>query len=517
MSDRGPTGRERRVVEAEAGCGQVGGEDLPPDPRRLVYALRQIGYSLEQALSDLVDNSINASADTVLIRFICSGEKIVRIVVADNGQGMSAAELRNAMRFGSSVDRRVGSLGKFGMGLKLATFSHAQTLTVGSVRKGRASARRWSLEGIGNNWRSDILDRKATQLLVAASYHPLDLSRSGTVVIWDDIDKLPISRRGLRFTVTTIHRRLQLHLGMCFHRFIEKKKLRILVDQQEAGRAEHHIQVPITALDPFAYSCSGHPQYPRTYSAVIGPALKLRLRGHIWPPNSSSEEYRLGNRAAARQGFYFYRNDRLIQAGGWNGLVQSESEPHGSLARVAIDLPGELDDVFGLNVQKSSVVAPPGFVEAVLSSKSRAGGTFEEFRHHAHEVYRRHDRRAVGPVTLVPARGFPAAVRKSFLSLLGNEESHSSQKAVNIIWSQLPEDEFFQVDQESSEIRLNSLYREDLLLGLSPSGTDVPLLKFMIFFLAEQDLLRSSTSRDRRTRLKAINRMLIDAVKLRRG
>jgi hypothetical protein len=54
---------------------------------------------------------------------------------------------------------------------------------------------------------------------------------------------------------------------------------------------------------------------------------EIPLDGHIWPPNSDQPEYQLGNRAAARQGFYFYRNNRLIQAGGWNGLLQNEAEP----------------------------------------------------------------------------------------------------------------------------------------------------------------------------------------------
>ena len=116
-----------------------------PDAGRLITALRQIGYSLEQAIADLVDNSINADATTVLIRFLHDGTEIKAVAVADDGYGMDEEGIQDAMRFGSREAADVGTLWKFGMGLKLASLSHAQTLNVysstGKVRGGR----RWTL------------------------------------------------------------------------------------------------------------------------------------------------------------------------------------------------------------------------------------------------------------------------------------------------------------------------------------------------------------------------------------
>src|SRR5208282_1396565 len=110
------------------------------------------------------------------------------------------------------------------------------------------------------------------------------------------------------------------------------------------------VRVEVPPLNPFAYHAPGNPDYPKTFRTKIAQASTLSLEAHIWPPNSELPQYKLGNKAAARQGFYFYRNGRLIQSGGWNGLVQHDSEPHGSLARTRIDLPPELDGTFGLNV-----------------------------------------------------------------------------------------------------------------------------------------------------------------------
>ena len=138
-------GTSRQLIESLEGVTARSKESLAPDPDRLIFALRQIGYSIEQALADLVDNSINAGASTVLIRFIWDREEIRQVVVADDGCGMTPSELRNAMRFGSDTDFDPHSLGKFGMGLKLASFSHARRLTVISRRRGRTTGRRWTL------------------------------------------------------------------------------------------------------------------------------------------------------------------------------------------------------------------------------------------------------------------------------------------------------------------------------------------------------------------------------------
>ena len=173
------------------------------------------------------------------------------------------------------------------------------------------------------------------------------------------------------------------------------------------GEPEHGIKVQVKPLDPFAYPLSGSTDYPQNFSIHVSGVDTLEAEAHIWPPNSEKPEYRLGQRAAARQGFYFYRNDRLIQAGGWNGLLHHESEPHLSLARVRVELPITLDSSFGLNVQKSAVIVPPGFIPAVESAESDEGDRFDSFRTRAQLVYRNQDIRAEKSLPLCPTSGLP--------------------------------------------------------------------------------------------------------------
>lgn len=145
-------------------------DPIPPEPSRMIVALRQIGYSLGQALSDLVDNSINAGASSVLIRFVTQGERVRSVIVADDGEGMTGSTLADAMKFGSVRKNQPGSLGKFGMGLKLASFSHAKALTVITRRAGRVRGRRWTLQGIESGWACETLDSTDARSRLAAPW-----------------------------------------------------------------------------------------------------------------------------------------------------------------------------------------------------------------------------------------------------------------------------------------------------------------------------------------------------------
>ena len=500
----------RRKVE-RAQLGEVASSNsVPPDPERLVEALRQIGYSFEQALSDLVDNAISADARNILIRFIHDRKEIRELAIVDDGIGMTDKELENAMRFGSERRDTVLSLGRFGMGLKLASFSHARTLTVATRKGTRVSGRRWTLDGIKNDWSCHQISNKDAQRLHGAPWSPIEPDNSGTAVIWESIDKLPLSDSGLRHTLRHLHRRLDLHLGLHFHRFLESGRIRIFIDQQVLGESEKQIRATVQALNPFAYPHSGDPGYPKIFTVSIPDIGQLDIEGHVWPPNSEEPEYRLGGKAAARQGFYFYRNDRLIQAGGWNGLVQSETEPHSSLTRVRIDLPPELDSAFSLNVQKSSVIATPGFGEAVRTARCKELTTFDHYRYVAEQVYRNSDERAHKLKTAIPRAGVPDDLRKTLLSARNLEDD--ATRPVDFKWVSLNEDELFRLDREGSCILLNDYYRYEVLAGLKARKDDVPLFKMFIFHLLEQDLKKTRTSSARSKELGRINQVLIEAV-----
>lgn len=264
------------------------GDRINPDPALMIRALRQVGYSFEQAIADLVDNSISAGAKNVLIRFELSGNAISRVMIVDDGRGMVAARLREAMKFGSEPDTGVRTLGKFGMGLKLASLSHCQNLTVLTRSEGRAGGRRWTVPGIERGWECDVLRADDAARSLDSAWAGLNLERGGTAVIWDDVDRLPTSTRGLRETLRGLQRRLQLHLGMCFHRFLESGRLRIILDQQSAGTGQQPHHVRIAPLNPFGYAKSGAVGYPKRFTLEFGGRRKMVAEAHIWPANSDS-------------------------------------------------------------------------------------------------------------------------------------------------------------------------------------------------------------------------------------
>ncbi len=484
-----------------------GKEVIPPDATMLIRALRQIGYSFEQAIADLVDNSVSAGASLVLLRFFVDGERIRSIAMADNGQGMSEARLTEAMRFGSEPDIRRNSLGKFGMGMKLASLSYAKVLTVLSTRGGKTAARRWSVTGIEEGWACSEINPKSAAAIAAAPWGEIALSRRGTLVLWDEIDRLPAGSKGIRELLRQLQRRLQIHLGMTFHRFLEgvvkNQQLKIVLDLQFDGAHEHPHQVEIAALNPFAYPKSGHPDYPKTFKLRLDNNHSIKPEACIWPPNSQDECYKLGSRAASAQGFYFYRNDQLIQAGGWNGLVQNNSEPHSSLARVRVDLPEALDSLFGLNVQKSAVIVPPTFLPALSAARASDGVGFEDFRRAAQAVYRANDVRAERELPPIPGSGLPKSVRRLLSKKL---HANGSGRPVDFAWANLEDgSRVFEIDRGSRRVLMNKKLRS---IRRQIDSSKVQLLKTCLFFLLQDDMNNERLTAAKRQRLDSINAAL---------
>ena len=481
-----------------------------PDASRLISALRQIGYSLEQAVSDLIDNALNADASRVLIRFIHDRTAIRSILIMDDGHGMTGSELAEAMRFGSAKSIDPKSLGKFGMGLKLASLSHARAMSLITRRSRRTYGRRWSIDGIRRGWECEVLRSAEASTRLGRLHGCLDISSNGTGVLWEHIDKLPVSSRGLRSTLRDLQRKLEVHIGLHFHRFLESGRVRIFLDQQIDGEPEHGIRVQVKPLDPFAYPLSGSTDYPQNFSIHVSDVGTLEAEAHIWPPNSEEPEYRLGQRAAARQGFYFYRNDRLIQAGGWNGLLHHESEPHLSLARVRAELPITLDSSFGLNVQKSAVIVPPGFIPAVESAESDEGDRFDSFRTRAQLVYRNQDVRAEKSLPLSPTSGLPVRFQTAAREILYPD--CEGFRDVAFSWIKLPDGQLFDLDSMSKTILLNNKYRKILLGGARASSTDCPLVKTLLFLLTERDLDVERLNSVRKRRLDRLSALLAEVV-----
>ncbi|PWK47911.1 ATP-binding protein [Pleionea mediterranea] len=500
-------------------------KELPPQPDKLIYALRKIGYGLEQSISDLIDNSISANATDIRIRFVYDSESVISMAIIDNGLGMSGNVIDEAMRFGSDIKRDINSLGKFGMGMKLASIGHANDLTVLSKSKSEWLGRRWTVKNISNGWLCDELSIKNIRQILKCVFYTGKVPdyKSGTVIYWREIDSIKTRKTGVENTIKKLIKRLRIHIGLHFHRFLEiENNLVIHIDAISNETNLELLNEQVVPLNPFPDKENAPTDdFPATFKAEVAGVGPLSMKAYIWPPNSDEAQYKLGGRAASMQGFYFYRNNRLLQAGGWNGLVNSDSEPHGSLARVAINLPVKYDSHFSVNVQKDKVNVPESFIPSLRHAKTDSWLTFFEYRVEAQKIYRKKSDKAKLQKVVIPAKGIPRPVVKKIKRQAINVYEREGKpkpnyRGIKFEWVDFKEENIFQVDRDTDSILLNKAFRNELLLGAKGSPTDIPLIKMLILFLVQDDFKKTKTSFERKKELDYINKVLISTLRFRR-
>jgi hypothetical protein len=484
-----------------------GSTTILPDPEGLLEALSRIGYSTSEAIGDLVDNSIDAEATRILIRILRRDSRLTSIVIVDDGAGMSDSHMERAMGFGVRTGKAAKSLGKYGMGLKSASFSQCGSLTVMSAKGSKGAGRQWTTEGVREGWRCARVDSGAASDYLRQPWFG-DGDGASTIVRWDELDAFRVPAARADSTLAQLFDAVCLHLGLIFHRFLQRG-LRIDLDTMDVETEEISVPRPVQPLDPFDYRNTGHAGYPTNFGINLPGIGKLALEAHVWPRRSRSENYLLGRgQVARRQGFYFYRNDRLIQGGGWNGL-RADGEPHLSLARVRVDLSSKFDTAFSLNIQKSGVHVPEGFITEV--GRARGGGhSFADYVAAAHAAYReRKPNDNGGAEELVPGRGIPRRVQRELKKNLGD----ARPEEVRIGWKPLPEDVFFSWDRERLELSLNERYRRAVLNGGRGSAADAPLVKLLLFRSIRDDLRLERLSSARQRELAHLQSTLVAAAR----
>jgi hypothetical protein len=490
-------------------------EHLPPNFGRLDKALRSIGYSFEAAVADIIDNSIDAKAKNVLVRFILRKNKALDLVIWDDGKGMSSKTLKEAMRFGADVTQELDRLGKFGLGLKLASLSQAKELRVFSHTASKTSGRGWLEEGISSGFMSTILEPSECRDMLKALVPDRPWKKAGTVVWWSHLYRIGQNHSDPNEHAQKLMRRLKDYLSMAFHRFLDGRPrlVEMEIDIFDGDSSLEGLPLPLDPLDPFGYNATGLKGFPAKLVSADGYADRIKITGHIWPPNSATPEYALPGGTNSRQGFYFYRNNRLIQGGGWNGM--REAEPHRSLARLEIDMHPDFDMDVSLDVKKVEIQLPPDLVKAIQRSKTSSGIDFKKYLSLAEETYR------TKPITedelpLIPVDGLPAALRDLLLKELRIDGTKRFRK-LKFAWSSLDDDHFFQLDRDHDTLHLNKLYRRQLLHGLDGSSTDIPVVKCLLFLVLRDVLYSQRISSKVRERIEQANRILACAVKHERG
>lgn len=334
---------------------------LPPNAPVLMEATRAIGYSLETALADIIDNSITANATKIDINFFPFGNPYVAVL--DNGSGMNQEELINAMRYGSKnpLDTRtVTDLGRFGLGLKTASLSQCRKLSVISVKSGEVVGVQWDLDFIAtsNDWSLKLLSQDDIQ----ACPHINELTSStghGTLVLWQELDRLRAGELNFEDNMGKHMDRVRDHLSLVFHRYLSGeaglRKLQILINK-----------MPLEFIDPFLI---GKSTQVMDEESIVVEGQKVLVRPYMLPHISmltKTEINMLGGEDGLRrqQGFYIYRNKRLLIWGTWFRLMRQGELS--KLARVKVDIPNSLDYLWTLDVKKS-VAVPPEIVRKNLA------------------------------------------------------------------------------------------------------------------------------------------------------
>lgn len=338
-------------------------EIVEPRAASLVESLRAFGYDLGSAIADLVDNSISAGSANVWIDFYWQGAEST-ISLTDDGRGMSEETLRSAMRLGSrhpNDPREAEDLGRFGLGLKTASFSQSRCVSVLTKKSSQNPVlRRWDLDHLAKTdaWQVLLAPRQGSE----KNFSRLSDLRSGTCVLWQDLDRVPgVSQEGSdksRDVFTSQCEEVERHLALIFHRLLQGAHLRLFVNDH-----------PVKPIDPFFVSdatqiLQEHHLRDNTGSEILVEPFVMPHESKL--PDSEARAWAGDSRDwVARQGFYIYRQDRLLVAGSWLGFRGWRKDEHHKLARIRISLTNNSDEEWQIDVTKRKA-SPPEFLRESL-------------------------------------------------------------------------------------------------------------------------------------------------------
>lgn len=431
---------------------------LEPEPSILIESLRDIGYSFNSALADIIDNSITAGADNITVYAIPSDS--FRVAIVDDGEGLSRDDLLQAMKLGSSDPRevrRANDLGRFGLGLKTASFSQCRRLTVVSRSKGTTSAFTWDLDAVvsDNSW--TIFERRDCAGIPFIDH----LSATGTLVLWENVDRLTGTKKFGTVDYERLIAEAQDYLALVFHRYLSG----------EPGLRHINIAVngrPLIPIDPFNTKCPATQQSPLE---TVCPGVTMQAYTLPHRSNYASEQeynnYGLPGGYLKNQGVYLYRAKRLIVHGTWFGIAKKTALTQ--LCRVRIDIDVNQDDAWKIDVKKVSAQLPETVRTRIKQLISRIGAPSKR-------VYRRRGVRLTSP-TAHPAwtalkTGDKTLYRinrdnpiiASFQGALDEDEKASFNTVLSLIESSFPtESLFYELSNNEEAVQFESMSDDDFV------------------------------------------------------
>lgn len=328
----------------------------------LMFSMRAMGYTFEAAIADVIDNSISANATLIELGFPIDPAECY-VTISDNGIGMSSEELFDAMKYGSQMkgqNRSENDLGRFGLGLKSASLSQCRRLTVISKKDGTKSAMIWDLDTVEHEKDWAIIICSADEIRGLRNSSWLDDKASGTVVVWENFDTLEkdIGQASLYYELQRLEDVTADYLSLIFHRFLNKR-----VGEKTARITMKIGEHTLNGLDPFLET---HKKTnPRRMIEIAVPDSDgveqyVIAQPYILPfqkDMSKEDMRRIGGveNYRTKQGFYIYRNERLIIWGTWFGRPKGELTKH---ARIKVDIPNTLDDLWSIDIKKQRAKIP---------------------------------------------------------------------------------------------------------------------------------------------------------------
>ena len=417
-----------------------------PAASSFLESLRDIGYSLETAVADILDNSITAKSTDIQLHLNVI-DRTAQIAIIDNGVGMSEIELREAMRPGSKSpleSRASDDLGRFGLGLKTASFSQCRRFTVVTRKEGELSAARWDMDFVASQekdeWTLQIPEGTEIDHIPYADQIP----ESGTLVLWEKLDRLEdaTEKTKLEDHLYESFDGVRKHVELIFHRFLdgERPYRKVKISINNASLSAH---------DPFNTKNLSTIMLPEEVIQVQGVPIKIQpfvLPHHKKTTAADWAKYGGDAGYLKNQGFYVYRAGRLIIHGTWFRLAKQAELT--KLSRVRVDMPNELDHLWKIDVKKASAQPPLVVRERLKKIIDRIGGA-------SNRVYTQRGKKIVDPtvhalwarrvdkneITYEIDTAHPAI--KGFYEVLDEEQSKRFDSLLKVFGEYLPIDSLF--------------------------------------------------------------------------
>lgn len=343
-----------KIIElSQAELTKLEAEDFSPEPSPLLESNRSLGYSLDEAISDLIDNSITAESTLIEVKIVWNSG-VPYLEILDNGKGMDQFDLVKAFKLGSKnpkEERNPLDLGRFGFGMKTASISQARRLTVSSKAI-------QSKDIITRCLDLDFIEKKRKWLLM---HDTLDLKNHehwkvvnhGTIIRWDIWDKAPDNYDDF----IILSRKVVDYVSVCFHRFLESKSFKIEIQG-----------VNVKPTSPIPDTSQKYSSTKLGDTEAFQEAFILQ-HPHYWEKDYNEDfllnSYRLFEGLERQQGIYIYRCDRLLTPqGGWLGVIRPNNSA--KLARIVINYPNNTDHLWGLDITKTNAEIPYVFKKAIV-------------------------------------------------------------------------------------------------------------------------------------------------------